>query len=574
MRKFNEENEEKYRFAPYRSKTPPINSHTNGSKKLKRKRHTTESDLSFKRLKIMEFLGKSTDIDVYHDLERTTISSPAPSNSSCYITRDLNYSDTDSVCSTPSIQCLFDELIALHKLLHENKTNDDLPRTGKVYEKDYVVEKIIRINIVGQHAQFFVKWKNFPSEQNTWEPTQHLEECKPFSDFMTEQYKTYEKELDKIMHTIIPNDFTNLNDTEIITKISIFSVYDFQADLLLLALFELNNRRGKTLNAITERVKYGLGLIPFMLKRLDQLREIAKWESNVNSTEILKNLHVENNVDYEIPPTNFRYTNNVIPADGIVIPDDPPIGCDCNDDGECDTKSNCCGKASGSKFAYSKNRSIIVKQGTPVFECNKRCKCGPSCRNRIVQQGRRHSLLIFKTSNGCGWGVRTNKAIARGQFIAEYVGELITCDEAEKRGKEYDAVGCTYLFDLDFNENDNLYSLDAAKCGNVSRFINHSCNPNLGVWAVWTDCLDLDLPKICLFALRRIEAGEEITFDYMNGNLTRARKPRSSNQSSQSKVHSDESIETKDAEEDQNNEKLAEGFECKCGAENCQKFLF
>ena len=80
-----------------------------------------------------------------------------------------------------------------------------------------------------------------------------------------------------------------------------------------------------------------------------------------------------------------------------------------------------------------------------------------------------------------------------------YVGEMITSDEAEERGKKYDAEGRfenslesmkffvssfglnngtsfarTYLFDLDFNRGDqNLYTVDAAFYGNLSHFINH-----------------------------------------------------------------------------------------------------
>ncbi len=45
--------------------------------------------------------------------------------------------------------------------------------------------------------------------------------------------------------------------------------------------------------------------------------------------------------------------------------------------------------------------------------------------------------------------------IKRGTFIVEYVGEVITNEEAERRGKVYDSVGMTYLFDLDFNLGDD-----------------------------------------------------------------------------------------------------------------------
>lgn len=64
--------------------------------------------------------------------------------------------------------------------------------------------------------------------------------------------------------------------------------------------------------------------------------------------------------------------------------------------------------------------------------------------------------------------------IEKNQMVTEYVGEAITQEEAEERGKVYDSRGQTYLFDLDFNDGECLYTLDAKKYGNISHFINHS----------------------------------------------------------------------------------------------------
>lgn len=66
------------------------------------------------------------------------------------------------------------------------------------------------------------------------------------------------------------------------------------------------------------------------------------------------------------------------------------------------------------------------------------------------------------------------ETIEKNQLVTEYVGEAITQEEAEERGKIYDSCGQTYLFDLDFNEGECLYTLDAKKYGNISHFINHS----------------------------------------------------------------------------------------------------
>ena len=45
--------------------------------------------------------------------------------------------------------------------------------------------------------------------------------------------------------------------------------------------------------------------------------------------------------------------------------------------------------------------------------------------------------MIYRTENGCGWGVKTKDFIKRGQFAVEYVGEVISSEVAEERGKKY-----------------------------------------------------------------------------------------------------------------------------------------
>ena len=256
----------------------------------------------------------------------------------------------------------------------------------------------------------------------------------------------------------------------------------------------------------------------------------------MNSSANKAHIKVENLVDLEEIPTSFTYVNDCLAGEGITIPGDPPVGCDCHP--ACSPDSgNCSGKLAGATFAYGPDQRLIVPVGKPIYECNKCCKCGVSCLNRVVQNGSAVNLCVFRIFNGCGWGVKVLEAIKKGSYVCEYVGEVITNEEAEKRGKLYDAEGRTYLFDLDYNDGEHHpYTIDAAVYGNVSHFINHSCEPNLAVFAVWINCLDPNLPKLAPFATRNIREGEEITFDYMSHSL-RGNNSSGSKRSSPLRMH-------------------------------------
>lgn len=163
-------------------------------------------------------------------------------------------------------------------------------------------------------------------------------------------------------------------------------------------------------------------------------------------------------------------------------------------------------------------KRIVVPRGTPIYECNKKCCCDSTCINRVVQHGpsKNLKLQIFRTDNNRGWGVKTLSAIKQGSYVTKYSGEVITRVEADQRAITHGSKS-TYMFDLDYNtdKNDCVYSVDATTFGNISHFINHSCDANLDIYAVWIDCLDPDIPTLALFASRDISVDEEITFNYM-----------------------------------------------------------
>ncbi|CAB1429614.1 unnamed protein product [Pleuronectes platessa] len=64
---------------------------------------------------------------------------------------------------------------------------------------------------------------------------------------------------------------------------------------------------------------------------------------------------------------------------------------------------------------------------------------------------------------------------------------------------------------------EDVHVLDASREGNVSRFINHSCRPNLFIQNVFTDCHDPAFPVIAFFTSRRLKAGTELTWNYCAG---------------------------------------------------------
>ena len=211
--------------------------------------------------------------------------------------------------------------------------------------------------------------------------------------------------------------------------------------------------------------------------------------------------------------------------------------------------------------------------GSPLYECNKRCSCDENCTNRVVQKGRKHKLAIFRTDNGCGWGVKAMENIKAGSFVVEYVGEVITSDMAEERGKEYDAEGRTYLFDLDFNPGEeNIYTVDAAFYGNLSHFINHSCDPNLYIYSVFINNLDPNMPQLAMFAKRDIKRGEQITFDYCQSSGQEQTKVSSVLASPSKAVLRDQNESMEEGEELDSQRHVKS--ECRCGAKNCRKVMF
>uniref|UniRef100_A0A2P2L0A5 Histone-lysine N-methyltransferase ASHH2 n=1 Tax=Rhizophora mucronata TaxID=61149 RepID=A0A2P2L0A5_RHIMU len=134
------------------------------------------------------------------------------------------------------------------------------------------------------------------------------------------------------------------------------------------------------------------------------------------------------------------------------------------------------------------------------------CPCGDLCSNQQFQK-RNYAKMQWDRCGKKGFGLRSEEDISKGQFLIEYVGEVLDMHTYEARQREYASKAHKHFYFMTLNASEVI---DACGKGNLGRFINHSCDPNCRTekWVV--------NGEICigLFALQDIKKGEEVTFDY------------------------------------------------------------
>lgn len=120
---------------------------------------------------------------------------------------------------------------------------------------------------------------------------------------------------------------------------------------------------------------------------------------------------------------------------------------------------------------------------------------------------KRKKPVSFARSAIHNWGLYALEPIAAKEMIIEYVGESIRQQVAEHRERSYlkTGIGSSYLFRIDENT-----VIDATKKGGIARFINHCCNPSCTAKIIKVD----GKKRIVIYALRDVEANEELTYDY------------------------------------------------------------
>lgn len=298
-----------------------------------------------------------------------------------------------------------------------------------------------------------------------------------------------------------------------------------------------------------DKGKSGFGVFKYRLRRLpgqpelssDILKAAIKWKLNpslrqglISADISLKRentpVYLVNTVDDDKEPEHFEYISEV-KAPKSVLDCVPSQSCDCKV--SCAPGGKCsCYSLNGGQMPYTHN-GFLVKWRPMVYECSELCSCPTSCRNRLTQKRLKFHLEVFKTENR-GWGVRSWDPIPAGSFICEYVGEVLSSEDIDQQVEENE-----YLLyakralehSTDWGDVSNIlpekkqddtvqappslmFAINAKNLGNVSRFINHSCSPNVLLQSVLYDHYNTQFPHIMLFAMEHIPPLTEFTFDY------------------------------------------------------------
>eukprot|EP00638_Chattonella_subsalsa_P001839 CAMPEP_0117762942 /NCGR_PEP_ID=MMETSP0947-20121206/18297_1 /TAXON_ID=44440 /ORGANISM="Chattonella subsalsa, Strain CCMP2191" /LENGTH=485 /DNA_ID=CAMNT_0005584463 /DNA_START=164 /DNA_END=1623 /DNA_ORIENTATION=+ len=149
-----------------------------------------------------------------------------------------------------------------------------------------------------------------------------------------------------------------------------------------------------------------------------------------------------------------------------------------------------------------------------IKECNFHCTCAyyqGKCTNRRMQYGCIEGLEVFNTQSKSPH----NKDDSKKYFLFEYAGEYVKEEELDRR-RSQETVGAPFRMQFQFSvgkDKKDMY-IDGTRFGNVSRFLNHSCDPNVKVHEILADHHDSTYPRVGFFAAREIEAGEELCWAY------------------------------------------------------------
>ncbi|KAK7314030.1 hypothetical protein VNO77_39238 [Canavalia gladiata] len=239
-----------------------------------------------------------------------------------------------------------------------------------------------------------------------------------------------------------------------------------------------------------------------------------------------------NEVDDEKAPALFTYLSYLKHSKPFSSMQ-PSYSCNCSKTCVPGDLSCSCIQRNEGGFPYTAN-GVLVSRKQLVHECGPMCACSPNCKNRVSQSGLKHHMEVFKTKDR-GWGLRTLDPIRAGTFICEYAGKVIDKVRVNQNVEDNDE----YVFDtnrvyqpfkwnyepslleeISSNASNEDYAIgspliiSAKNVGNVARYMNHSCSPNVFWQPVLYAENNESFLHIAFFALRHIPPMTELTYDY------------------------------------------------------------
>uniref|UniRef100_A0A7N0T695 Uncharacterized protein n=1 Tax=Kalanchoe fedtschenkoi TaxID=63787 RepID=A0A7N0T695_KALFE len=288
--------------------------------------------------------------------------------------------------------------------------------------------------------------------------------------------------------------------------------------------------------------KYKLVRIAHQPSAFSIWKSVEKWKHGFGSRVGLilpdlasgaENLPVSlvNDVDNDRGPSYFTYFPSVKyskPYTSTTL----RLGCNCHTCTPGDLNC-CCIRKNDGDFPYLAS-GVLVSRRPMLYECSPLCPCFPNCKNRVSQTGLKFHLEVFKTTDR-GWGLRSWDPIRAGAFICEYAGEVVDKLNLKRKSERDD-----YIFDTGQHNQNSLkwnyepalldeeksgectedyeipvpLTISAKKIGNVARFMNHSCNPNIFWQPVMYEHNSEPFLHIAFFAIKNIPPMTELTFDY------------------------------------------------------------
>ncbi|KAJ0256023.1 SET domain-containing protein [Hirschfeldia incana] len=284
-----------------------------------------------------------------------------------------------------------------------------------------------------------------------------------------------------------------------------------------------------------------------LLRKPDQPAGYANWKSSKNWSKgadnsrkglILQDLsygaeslpiQLVNEIDENDKemPQDFTYVKSSSCASMMIVQNYQSTACINCQGQSCEDPMCICVQRNGGELPYHKG--ILVCRKSMVYECGDTCPCPPECHNRVTQTGLKIRVEVFKTEK-CGWGLRSLEPIRAGTFICELVGM------AKRNGVDEDDE---YVFDssrvynhFKWNYEPELVGEDcwdqvpeayelrwqmvvsSKEYGNVSRFMNHSCSPNVMWQPIEFEDSRQPCVRIAFFAMKHIPPLTELRYDY------------------------------------------------------------